>query len=368
MIKSQYSQSVVRGRLLAAAVLVVALALPASAQFKDGTQAITLDLPRVSQKATVIQRVGVTDITVVYSRPLAHGRQLWGKEIPYGKVWRAGANENTTIEFTDAVTVEGEQLAAGKYGLHTIPDATEWTIIFSKINTAWGSFTYKPEEDALRVKVKPHTTALHEALTYDFDLAAPDTAILNLEWGTLAVPVTIHVDVPQITLASIHKQMRGSAGFNPMGYLEAAEYLFDNNLDLNEALKDADGSIQGQPTFQNLMLKSKIEQALGKNAEALAARKQALETAQAPQLYNYARSLQMQKNQTEAMEIFRLVAKRYPDDWIARLSNARLRSSEQNFTAARSEMKVALAGAPDQLKPQLENLLKRLEANEDINQ
>ncbi|HEY2169440.1 MAG TPA: DUF2911 domain-containing protein [Candidatus Angelobacter sp.] len=119
-----------------------------------------LDLPRDSQHAKIIQRVGITDITINYHRPLVKGRKVWGGLVPYGQVWRAGANENTTIEFTDPVTVEGKQLARGIYGLHMLPTENEWTVIFSKAATAWGSFTYNQLEDALRVTVKSQTAEM----------------------------------------------------------------------------------------------------------------------------------------------------------------------------------------------------------------
>ena len=122
---------------------------------QSNAQSALLDIPRDSQHAKIIQRVGITDITVNYHRPLVKGRKVWGSIVPYGQVWRAGANENTTIEFTDPVTIEGKPLAKGVYGLHMIPNENEWTIIFSKTSTAWGSFTYKQDEDALRVTVKP---------------------------------------------------------------------------------------------------------------------------------------------------------------------------------------------------------------------
>ena len=139
------------------AVLLLAAAL-------CNAQSTQLDLPRQSQHAVVTQRIGVTDITINYHRPLANGRKVWGGLVPYGQVWRAGANENTTITFTGPVTIEGQPLAAGTYGLHMIPNEDQWTIIFSKMHTAWGSFSYDQKEDALRVTVKPQTTELHNAL------------------------------------------------------------------------------------------------------------------------------------------------------------------------------------------------------------
>jgi len=111
-----------------------------------------LNLPETSQLAINKQRIGLTDITITYHRPLVNGRKIWGGLVPFGEVWRAGANENTTIEFSDPVSVEGKPLAKGIYGLHMIPTADSWTVIFSKMATAWGSYTYKQEEDALRVK------------------------------------------------------------------------------------------------------------------------------------------------------------------------------------------------------------------------
>ncbi len=124
-------------------------------------QSTILDLPRPSQHAVVTQRIGVTDITLNYHRPLVNGRKIWGGLVPYGQVWRAGANENTTITFTDPVTVEGKPLPKGTYGLHMFPGEKEWTVVFSKNSTSWGSFTYDEKEDALRVTVKPQPADLH---------------------------------------------------------------------------------------------------------------------------------------------------------------------------------------------------------------
>src|SRR5215470_2246659 len=118
-----------------------------------------LNLPDVSQAAEVKQRIALTDITVKYHRPLVNGRKIWGGLVPYGKVWRAGANENTTIEFSSPVSVEGKPLDKGTYGLHMIPNPDSCTVIFSKTNTGWGSYSYDQKDDALRVEVKPRPLA-----------------------------------------------------------------------------------------------------------------------------------------------------------------------------------------------------------------
>jgi len=151
-------------------------------------ETLMLDLPRQSQHALITQRIGITDITINYHRPLANGREIWGKVVPYGQVWRAGANENTTITFSDTVTIEGQSLDKGTYGLHMIPGADQWTVIFSKSAKAWGSFSYKQDEDALRVTVKPQTTDVHDALAYDFDDLKADSAVVTLRWDKVAVP------------------------------------------------------------------------------------------------------------------------------------------------------------------------------------
>src|SRR5579864_394191 len=126
-------------------------------------QSAILNLPRLSQHARFTQRIGITDITIDYHRPLVGGRKIFGGLQAYGQVWRAGANDNTTIEFSDPVTVEGQPLPRGRYGLHMIPGETSWVVIFSKNSTSWGSFTYNQAEDALRVTVKALATENHEA-------------------------------------------------------------------------------------------------------------------------------------------------------------------------------------------------------------
>lgn len=177
--------------------LALLLALPSQA-LAQGSQV------RPSLKAGVMQRLGAdTDITIEYSRPGVKGRKIWGALVPYGMApgnqysknqpfpWRAGANENTTIEFSKDVLIEGKPLAAGKYGLHMVPSEKEWTIIFSKNNSAWGSFSYNPAEDALRVTVTPVAAPLQEWLTYGFEDLAGKSATAFLRWEQLKVPFKI---------------------------------------------------------------------------------------------------------------------------------------------------------------------------------
>lgn len=339
----------------------------AEAQFKNGSQPTELNIPRVSQRASVTQRIGLTDITIAYHRPAVGGREIWGKTVPNGKVWRAGANENTTITFSDDVTVEGKPLAAGTYGLHMIPDANQWTIIFSKNSTSWGSFSYDEKEDALRVNVKPHAGEAFEQLTYTFDDVKPESAAATLRWEKLAVPFQIGVDVKAVVLRSIKNELRNVGGFTWAGYDEAANWCLDNNYNLEEALKWEDTSIQNESRFENWETKSRILGTMGRKEDADKALTTAIEKANAVQLYVYARGLQRQGNTKRAFELYPQVTKKDPSHWVSHLAMARVDSNKGDFPAASKELTQAISGAPDQTKPFLEPLLKRLEAKDDIN-
>src|SRR5258706_6348440 len=195
--------------------LSVLLSLAASlcAQSPNQLQSTFIRMPKASQRAAVTQRIALTDVTIVYHRPVAGGRKVFGNIVPYGQVWRAGANDNTTIEFSTAVKVEGQPLPKGVYGLHMIPEENEWTIIFSNNSTSWGSFYYDQKEDALRVKVKPTSTDVRDVLAYDFDDLKADSATLTLRWDRVAVPVHFSVDRIATTLESLHKQLRYNAQY-----------------------------------------------------------------------------------------------------------------------------------------------------------
>jgi Protein of unknown function (DUF2911) len=330
-------------------------------------QSTLLDLPRPSQHAVVMQRIGVTDITINYHRPLTNGRKIFGGLVPYGAVWRAGANENTTITFPNPVTIEGQSLDAGTYGLHMIPTEDQWTIIFSKMHTAWGSFSYDQKEDALRVTVKPATSDFHDALAYDFDQVKPDSAVVVMSWDKVAVPFKVGVNVNEAVDASLQKQMRGLVQYTWDAWNDAATYMVDNKGNLNEALADADKSIQNEERFENVMTKAQILDALGRKDEAATARNKALGMGNAQQLYGYARQLQRQKHQEEAFAVFQTMGKKYPDNWLTYAGLGRVACGQGDYAKASEQMKLSLASAPEVGKPSVEGLIKRLAAKEDIN-
>jgi tetratricopeptide (TPR) repeat protein len=331
-------------------------------------QSFVLDLPLQSQRAQVSQRIGITDIKISYHRPLVNDRKVWDALVPYDKVWRAGANENTTITFSDPVQIEGKPLDKGTYGLHMIPTADEWTIIFSKNSTSWGSFTYDEKEDALRVTVKPKAADMHNALTYDFDQLQKDSAVVELEWEKVAVPFKVAVDVHDVVQASLKKQFRNLAQYTWMSGDEAANYLLAEKIAPDEALIYVNKSIENEDRYDNELTKSKVLTALNRKDEAATAQKKALDMASPLQIHFFARGLQGEKRNEEAFAIFRENAKKHPDQWFVHSGLARMYCSQGKFDDAAKEMKVALAGAPDNQKSYVDGLVKRLEAKQDINQ
>jgi hypothetical protein len=352
-------------KLLVRAVLVIEGLLMLGSV--ANAQSFVLDLPRPSQHAVVTQRIGITDVTINYHRPVVNKRKVWGGLVAYGQVWRAGANENTTIRFTDPVTIEGKPLPKGTYGLHMIPGENEWTVIFSNNSTSWGSFTYDQAEDALRVTVKPQEAEFHEALAYDFDDVTPDSSVVTLRWEKVSVPFKVGVNTHEVVEQNLHQQLRGLAQYSWEGWDDAANYLLQEKIALEEALKYSDKSILNEARYDNFMTRSQALDALGRKDEATASRNKALTMANAIQLHSYARQLQNGGKQAEAFAIFRDNAKKNPDQWIVHVGLSRMYSAQGDFTNAVKEMNVAVGGAPDGQKQPLQAFAKRLEAKEDIN-
>ena len=327
-----------------------------------------LRLPDVSQAAEVKQRIALTDVTVKYHRPLVNGRKIWGALVPYGKVWRAGANENTTIEFTDPVSVEGKPLDKGTYGLHMIPNQDSCTVIFSKTNTGWGSYSYDQKDDALRVDVKPKPLAQsEEALEFEFEDLKPTSTAVTLKWEKLGIPFNVSVNDTE-TLQNIRAQLKGAGQFAWQALDQGAQFCLARKINLDEALRWADASIQNEERFENLSTKADILKALNRPDEAKTAWNKALEMGKAPDLYTYGRQLQNQKKGAEAMEIFKEVAKRFPNGVFGYLAQARIKSAAGDFSGALSDAKQAQAAAPSEGQKQaIQGLIDRLQSNQDIN-
>ncbi|MEP0773387.1 MAG: DUF2911 domain-containing protein [Acidobacteriota bacterium] len=237
--------------------------------------------PRVSPQASVSQTVGTTQITIAYSRPSVKGRAIWGELVPYDQVWRTGANEATTFTVTDDVTVNGSPLPAGTYSLATIPGKAEWTVIFNKDRELWGMYQYKPENDALRIKVKPAEAPFTETLEFTFPTITDDSATVVMRWEKLAIPFTVKVDVVATTLARARAAVAAAPADDWRTPMTAANWLLSTELPKGEAMKWLDRSIAIQETSQNLGAKARALAAGGDTAQAIALARRAIELAKA---------------------------------------------------------------------------------------
>jgi tetratricopeptide (TPR) repeat protein len=340
-----------------------------------------------SNKASVSEQVGITHITIHYGRPGVKGREgkIWGQLVPYGftdlgfghrkpSPWRAGANENTTIEFSTDVKIEGKDLKAGKYGLHIAVNENESMVIFSKNTTSWGSFFYEESEDALRVNIKNERTEQHtEWLRFDFLNQTNNSATVALSWEKMRFPFKVEVDVHNTVLAGFRKDLRTTPGFSWQSWNQAANYCLQNNVNLEEGLQWAEQSITaafiGEANFQTLSTKAQFLAKLGKATDSEATMKKALEKGNANQLHQYGRQLLNQKKATEALAVFKLNATKHNNAWPTHVGLARGYSATGDYKSALKFAKLALAEAPDDLnKKSLEGMIKTLESGKDVNQ
>jgi DUF2911 family protein len=274
-----------------------------------GSAFAQITVPRPSQKASVMQTIGVTDVTITYSRPGVKGRQIWGDPlpgqtaqgeatlddqnqrpkgapiVPWGHVWRTGANEATTFVVTDDVLINGQKLPAGSYSLHTIPTKDEWTIVFNGTSNQWGSFDYDPKKDTLRVKAKPEwLQTSQEWLSYTFDPVTEDSAQVNIRWEKVNVPFTVKVaDVAATTLAKLKTTVAGAKPDDWRTLVQAGNYLINNKNAADDELGMSwiDQSIKVKQTFQNLSAKANALYKAGKKEEALSFADQAIQRGKA---------------------------------------------------------------------------------------
>jgi tetratricopeptide (TPR) repeat protein len=296
-----------RCRLLAMAVLL--LGLPALAQ------APQLKLPQPSPSASLTQEVGLTEVTIAYHRPAVNKRKVWGDLVPFGEVWRAGANENTTLTVSTPFTMGGKKLPAGTYGLHMLPTEKSWTVILSTVSTAWGSFSYDEKEDAVRLTVTPAPADFEENLEYRFENPTEDSVTVVLQWDKLKVAFPVSVDTKAITLDSLRAQLRGLGRFFWQPWSQAARWSLRSNYALDQGLAWADRSISVQPTFQNLRTKAEFLEKKGDAKAAADLRTQAMKLATEADINNLAYGLLAEKKYDEALPLFRQNVKDHPDSW-----------------------------------------------------
>jgi len=292
-------------RLLALPVLLLA----AQAQ----AQAPLLKLPEQSPAASVTQTVGLTDITIGYHRPAVKQRKVWGDLVPFGEIWRAGANENTTLTVSTPFTAGGKRLPAGTYGLHMLPTQKDWTVILSTVSTAWGSFSYDEKEDAVRLTATPAPADFEESLEYRFENPTEESVTVVLQWEKLKVAFPLSVDTKAITLDSLRAQLRGLGRFFWQPWNQAAQWSLRSGYALDQGLAWADRSIGVQPTFQNLRTKAAFLEKKGDAKAAADLRARAMRLATEGDINNLAYGLLAEKKSDEALALFRKNVKDYPD-------------------------------------------------------
>ncbi len=265
------------------------LNIPFSAVWKAGIFAVAaaglaigqpaVELPRTSPKATVSQTFGYTNATVTYSRPAVNGRVIWGELVPHEKVWRAGANEATTVEFDTDVKVNGEALPKGKYSLHILPTETEWTFIFNKENEAWGSYSYDEKKDALRVKVKTSEAPHKERLEFGFEDLTDSSAVFFAHWEKRKAALNLVVEVVETAKAKIKAGMPNAKADDAYTPLNAARFYWAHNVDRKQAMEWVEKSIKIKPLRANLWFKAEMLADEKKFKEAQKAGKKAREVA-----------------------------------------------------------------------------------------
>jgi tetratricopeptide (TPR) repeat protein len=339
-----------------------------------------------SKKAVVSEQVGLTQVSITYHRPAVNGREgkIWGGVVHAGFVdqgfgnrnpapWRAGANENTIIEFDHDVKIENQSLAKGKYGFF-IAYGDECTLIFSTKNDAWGSFFYDDKEDALRVKVKPRPVQNSvEFLKYDFESQTINSAIITLTWEKLAIPFKVEVDYLKQQFEAFVKESQNPAGFTSEGLNAAANWALQNNYQLDKALDWAtlasSSNFPGNPSsFPALLTKATILNKLGKTEDANKTIRSAIPFGNINQLQQLGRQLITEKKQQLANEVFEANYKKNPDQFITLVGMARGASAIGDSKKALEYANKALPLAPNEAgKEAVKGMIEKLNAGKEIN-
>ena len=339
-----------------------------------------------NKKAMVGERIGLTDVTIHYDRPAVKGREgkIWGQLVHVGYIdqgfgsskaapWRAGANENTTIEFSRDVTIEGQPLKAGKYGLFIAFDPEEAIIIFSNNSSSWGTYYYDEKEDALRVKVKPvQLDESVEWLQYEFINQTQNSATIALEWEKLRIPFKVETNYIEDQLASFRNELRSQRGFFWLAWNQAAQWCLQQNVNLDQALQWADSasgpSFGGAMIFSPKATKAQILAKLGRQQESDNLMKQALPLANMFEIHQYARSLLMQNKLKEAIEIFQMNLKKHPNEFTTLFGMTRGYSANADYKNAIKYANMALNVSPnEQSKKLVTDAIEKLKRGEDIN-
>ncbi len=261
-------------RAFATLSLAATLLLPVAAAAE-----VPVGPPRVSPMAVVSQVVGVSEVTIVYSRPGVRDRTIWGELVPLGEVWRTGANEATTFTITDDAKIDGQALAAGSYGLFTIPGEAEWTVVFNKVADQWGAFSYDAAQDALRIQVRPRDAPFKERFEIGFSEVGADSTTVSLRWEKIEIPFDVQFDVQQAAIDRAREFVANAAPEDGRMVWNWANYCYQNDVNTEEALGWATNLAQAAPMYWTHALAARLKAATGDRAGAVASATAALERA-----------------------------------------------------------------------------------------
>ncbi len=289
------------------------------------SQAQNITTPRTPSPAgTVSQTIGISTVTVNYSRPSVKGRKIWGGIVPYGynkqafgagndAPWRAGANENTVLKLSHPGTIEGHAVPAGEYGLFfVINEDNTGEVILSKDSRSWGSFWYTADHDLFRAKIATREIPPTEMLTYDFQNLTKTSGELVLNWEKRQFPVRIEFDVDNIVMANAVEELKGTVGFNWPGFWSAANYALANKVNYDQALVWIDRAILMNPNFNTLSTKANLAKATGNPTQSDSLMREAVALGTENDLNNYGYQLLNQQQLDRAIEVFVLNTQKHP--------------------------------------------------------
>lgn len=342
-----------------ALVTLVVLLVATNASAAEYSREVWLPMP--SPSAAVEQTLGATKVRVEYARPAVKERAIWGALVPWGEVWRTGADLNTRISVSTEVRFGGAVLPAGTYGLHSIPrEQGPWTVIVSRDAHAWGSYAYTEGQDAVRVEVTPRAAEHVEDLRFSFESLTADAMVLSLRWEKLELPIEIAIDRKATVLADLERQLTGLPQFYPASWSDAARFAIEVG-DLTRAEAWSERSLGVDETFAGLIVRSELRTAQGKTAEAAADRERALALGNPSDLHQFGRRLLDSGDTAGAVVVFRTNVARHPESWLAPVGLARGLAVSGEKAEATRVLRRAIEMAPEASREQLRQLGARLE-------
>jgi hypothetical protein len=368
-------------KYLLAVTLLLSLVCSSFCQVKP----LTLEPDGGNKKASVSEQVGIVQIAINYSRPGVKGREGkiyntgvahygfvdLGHGTSYAAPWRAGANENTTMSFSHPVKIEGKDLPAGTYGFFIALEEQQSTLIFSKINSSWGSFYYDSTQDALRVTVKNQSLDKSvEWLKYEFVDQTDSGVVIAMSWEKRSIPFKVEVDRKALQLAAFINDFRTTRPY--YDFIYAAQWCIQNDYGLEQALQWMDRAIyfrvMGEKNFRSLSTKANVLMKMNRVDEAKKVMEEAIPMGTVTDVHFYARQLQGMKQLDEAVKVFKANYDKYPNQYITNIGMGRAYSAKGDYKKALTYMEAALKQAPDEgSKNNVQAMIAKLKEGKDVN-